>query len=76
MNAKEAKKLLEKCGRLYVKKRTFVKAVKMDRDFVIETPSGALTGNRGDYLVEDEDGNCYPIEREIFETPYKKAPQL
>ena len=73
MNAKEAKKLLKKCGKLYVKKRTFVKAVKMDQDFVIETSSGALTGNRGDYLVEDEDGNCYLVEREIFETVYREA---
>ena len=73
MNAEEAKRLLEKFGKLYVKKRTFVKAVKMNQDFVIETSSGALTGNRGDYLVEDEDGNLYPVEQEIFETVYKEA---
>ena len=76
MNAEEAKKLLEKYGKLYVKKRIFVRAVKMDQNFVVETLSGALTGSKGDYLVEDEDGNLYPVEREIFETVYKEAPQL
>ena len=76
MNVREAKELLERFGKLYVKKRTFVKAIKMSRDFKVETRSGALTGSKGDYLVEDEDGNLYPVEREIFETVYKEAPQL
>jgi len=70
---KDVKSLFDARGKIYVKKRTFVKAVKMNDDFIVETPNGQLSGSKGDYLVEDENGNVYPVKKEIFETVYEEA---
>lgn len=54
------------------KKPIVVHAVQMmlEEGFTVITPSGAVTGCKGDYLVVGARGERYPIKKEIFEATY------
>lgn len=45
----------------------------MTKDFVIDTLEGTMRGHKGDYLCEGEDGEQWPIKKEIFEKTYEEV---
>ena len=46
-------------------------ALKMEFPFSIDTPEGEMTGEIGDYLAGDADGNYFRLKAEHFEAKYK-----
>ena len=54
----------------YIKKPIPIQAVRIDKDFQIETPEGMMNGRAGDYLVQGVRGKYYPVKKEIFEQTY------
>ncbi|MDG5788451.1 hypothetical protein QA612_13260 [Evansella sp. AB-P1] len=55
----------------YRQKPKVVEAIKITRLMTIETAEGRVTGNPGDYLITDTNGEQYPLESHIFEKNYE-----
>mmetsp|Transcript_37103 Transcript_37103/g.72883 ORF Transcript_37103/g.72883 Transcript_37103/m.72883 type:complete len:793 (+) Transcript_37103:39-2417(+) len=50
-------------------------ALKMDRDFLIETLEGMEHGKKGDYIAQNPvEGEQWPIDEKTFESMYEVAP--
>lgn len=58
-------------GKLY-KKKSFVWAVQVNKDFSVSTAHGLVFAKAGDYLAEDENGDRWPIKAEVFKTIYEE----
>ena len=56
----------------YRKKQITVEAEQQDKDFVIDTLEGKMSGKAGDYLVIGVHGERYPVKRDIFEETYEE----
>jgi hypothetical protein len=52
------------------KKPIIVHALRMLKDFEVDTIEGTHQGNAGDYLLKGVEGELYPIKIEIFEKTY------
>ncbi|WP_332633627.1 hypothetical protein [Halalkalibacter flavus] len=57
----------------YRRKPEIIEAVKITRTITIETASGSLTGNPGDYLITDKYGEQYPCDARKFEQTYERV---
>jgi hypothetical protein len=55
------------------RKKTTIKAVQMDKDFVILTFEGTMKGKAGDWLAKGIRGELFPIAKEIFEETYEEV---
>jgi len=55
------------------KKPIVIKAVRMDKDFEVQTPEGIVKGKVGDYLLEGVAQEVYPCRKDIFERTYNKV---
>lgn len=55
------------------RKKTIVPMVKMDEHFVCQSREGTLTGNPGDFVVEDGHGGFYPVSAEFHANNYEEA---
>jgi hypothetical protein len=55
------------------RKKTFITAVQMDKDFVVLTLEGTVKGKAGDWLAKGVKGELYPINKEIFEQTYEEV---
>ena len=40
---------------------------------IVYTPEGKMRGSKGDYIVEDVEGNFYPCKQSVFEATYAEA---
>jgi uncharacterized protein YciU (UPF0263 family) len=49
----------------------YVKALKIDENFFIETEKGLINGKAGDYLMQNIFGEVYICNRDNFESSYK-----
>lgn len=49
-----------------------IKAVRMDKDFEVETLEGTMKGKAGDWLAQGVEGELWPIDADIFKKTYKK----
>ncbi len=56
----------------YRKRPVIVEAVKITRTITIETTNGPITGNRGDYLITEANGEQYPCKADAFEKEFVK----
>lgn len=45
-------------------------------EMVIQTDSGEVTANPGDYIIRGIHGELYPCKSDIFEATYKRSPEL
>jgi hypothetical protein len=52
------------------KKPIVVHAKQMNHVFCVDTLEGVMSGNPGDYLMKDINGELYPCKREIFEASF------
>ena len=50
----------------------FVKAVKMDNSFKVQTLEGTMSGEAGDYLIEGIEKEVYPVKASIFLKSYRR----
>lgn len=57
----------------YRKKPVVIKAMKMPREFDIDTLEGTMKGKKGDYLIVGVRGEMYPCDAEIFEETYDEV---
>jgi len=48
-----------------------VKAIQLEENCRVKTLEGIMSGNSGDYLIEDVTGEFYICNREIFEATYQ-----
>jgi len=55
----------------FQKRPVVVKAIRMDKDFEVETLEGTMKGKAGDYLIEGVEGELYPCDYKIFQKTYK-----
>jgi hypothetical protein len=55
------------------KKTTIVPMLKMNERFTCESREGTLTGEAGDFLVEDGHGGFYPVSAEFHAANYEEA---
>ncbi|MBU9711776.1 PGDYG domain-containing protein [Evansella tamaricis] len=55
----------------YRRKPIVVEAVKITRPMTIDTVEGAMTGNPGDYLITDSNGEQYPCPASEFDKVYE-----
>lgn len=55
------------------KRYAVVKAIQMDKEFVVQTLNGSVEGTEGDYVVEGVKGEVYPCKRDVFEQTYRKT---
>jgi len=56
----------------YYRKKYLTQAIRIEGPFEVETTEGTLICQDG-YLAVDSRGFPYPIDKEEFETIYKKA---
>jgi hypothetical protein len=59
----------EKVGHEYRKTAT-IYAVRMDKDFTVDTLEGIHTAHKGDYLAKGIKGELWPIAADVFEATY------
>ena len=52
------------------KKPIIVHALRMLKDFEVDTLEGTHRGKAGDYLLKGVEGELYPVKKEIFEKTY------
>jgi len=69
------KKLTDLKGKIkkYKKKPIIVRAVRIEKNIVVETREGKLIACKGDYLIEGIKGEIYPCNKEIFNKTYEKV---
>ena len=53
------------------RKATITPMLKMDKPFECESREGTLSGQAGDFLVEDGHGGFYPVSAEFHEKNYE-----
>ena len=57
----------------YKKKPIIIEAVEIKEEIIIYTREGALSGFKGDFLIEGIEGEIYPCGREIFFKTYEES---
>lgn len=57
----------------YRKKPVIISATQMDVRFSVETLAGWLSGEAGDWLIEEEEGEFYPCEDSVFQATYEEV---
>lgn len=57
----------------YVKKPIPIDAIRMYKEFYVDTNEGRMRGKPGDYLVTGIRGEQYPVDRKIFEESYMRV---
>lgn len=55
------------------RKTALTYAVQMEVPFAVDTLEGVHTGKAGDYLAVGAHGECYPIDKAVFESTYEPA---
>lgn len=48
-------------------------AVQMDDDFVVNTIEGPAQAKEGDFLLKGEEGDMWPVDKDIFHKTYRPA---
>lgn len=61
----------EKEGKKYIKTKPIF-AMKMDKEFKVNTLEGETEGKAGDYLCKGITGELWPVDSQIFESEYKQ----
>ena len=69
-DAAAAAELIAKEGGWWRRRITMVQAARVDGPFTVETPHGPVTGEEGDWVALDTQGNPYPIASGVFEETY------
>jgi hypothetical protein len=74
LTAEQAEAILYENAKVY-RKKTFVRAAQMNEEFTVETHEGTLTGQPGDYLVQNRVGDSkpWPVKKSIFEETYERV---
>lgn len=49
-----------------------VRALQMDREFVVPFMGAIVKGIPGEYMVQDPTGRVYRVEKEVFENSYER----
>ena len=57
----------------YKKKPFSIRAIQINKDFMVKTLEGDHTATAGDYLLEGVRGELYPCKRDIFEDTYERV---
>lgn len=50
-----------------------VTAVPIDESFAVDTLEGAASGQRGDWLVRNPTGDCWPVPDAVFARRYERG---
>lgn len=54
----------------FIRRPTLVEATQINKPFSVEKDGNILVGEPGDYLVMPENGEFYPMAKELFEREY------
>jgi hypothetical protein len=57
----------------FKKKPIIIKAIKIDKEFEIDTLKGTMKGNAGDWLIKGIKGELYPCKPDVFQQTYEDA---
>ncbi len=55
------------------RKKTIVAMLQMNEAFECESREGTLTGQPGDYLVQDGHGGYFPVSAEFHKANYERS---
>ena len=55
------------------RKKTTIRAVRMEKDFAVLTLEGMVKGKAGDWLAKGVKGELYPIAADVFDRTYELA---
>jgi hypothetical protein len=55
------------------RKTATIRAVRVDRPFVVDTLEGKMRGNAGDYLAVGVKGEWYPIAADVMAASYERV---
>jgi len=55
------------------RKKTTIKAVRMEKAFAVLTLEGTVHGKAGDWLARGVKGELYPIAADVFDRTYEEV---